>query len=476
MPVQHCRHIVGPSGPGRIIPTRTFAHSSSVIASRTPQSSPQYLAPSRRPPHPIWRNRKRDKSPRPAEPRLTPGEMRIAQTVIPDAIYIDSVKWFDLATEPPYQGSVPSPGGSYPPYVQPHDSLLVNYRLWKGLMRYSEAIAIARVADGVTMPVHIPIQLPPFALGAADQKGSIELHGWPTPFPNSLYGFHQLIIELWWVTGTGQPLPLELQISPPDPRLFQRASSDWCWLFVSPVCKGQPNGVEFLKLNSASIDKTAVQLDSTGQNIAANQILTVSWNYSSAGLPATSYGYQGSLFGVMLAYSVSGLYVEFPPLPVSQGQLDLSGQPWQPGAFVYVTAGGASCGDVTWKQFPLTTPAQKPTPADLVANYITLTPTDFPRLYEPFAAFFQISNAGGTATPGFQAALELQSGASSTVYGPLLCLACSHTKQRHTPTISPMVCRRGTTTTSIFTWTSEELSLSQTKPTTAPMRIFMSPD
>lgn len=390
-------------------------------SSRKLQGHPQYRTPSRVPPHPIWRSRKRDQSPRPAEPRLTPGQMRIAQTLMPDSIYIDSVKWFDGATAPPYQGSVPSPGGvsGYPEYVEPHDALLLNYRLWKGLMRYSEAIAIARVADGVTAPVHVPIQLPPFALGAAEQTGSIELDGWPTPFPSSLYGFHQLIVELWYLTSTGQPLPPELQTSPPDPRLFQRASSDWCWLYVSPVCKGHPNGIEFLKLNGASIDKTVVQLDATGQKVAANQIVTISWNYSSAGLPATNYGYPGSFAGVTLAYSVSGLYAAFPPLPVSQGQLDLSGQPWQPGAFVYVTGGGAQCGgNVTWKQFPISTPAQKPIPADLVANFILLTPTDFPHPYDPFAAFFQISNAGGTATPGFQATLELQSGTSSTIYGP----------------------------------------------------------
>jgi hypothetical protein len=206
---------------------------------------------------------------------------------------IDSVRWGTTGTpQAPFNGPAGT-GNSI--YVQPDRPMFLNYTLaWGYLSPFKEGVLIARVGDGLIAPAHQNITVPPSTDAFSQVGGVFQLDGWPNPFPASLYGYHQVILDLWAVTPYGQPLPPEYQTSPPDPRKFILQSTDWAWLWVSPGCRGSEGGIDFCTIKSFSVTPTQVMLDPTGKYYLPNQHLTAKWELETLDLPPTQFGFKGS--------------------------------------------------------------------------------------------------------------------------------------------------------------------------------------
>ena len=384
-----------------------------------------YLPPSR-PPVPLTIRKRpgstsamphhRDKRPS----RREPWYWKMLSAVGPDSVAITRLEWRGRILNNTVE---PGPAGTGDfLYALPLDKVLVSYRVVKGLMPFTEGVLVVRIGDGVLSAQHAPVLLPPTH---AESNGVVEVDGWLKPFPAHLYGFHQLIVELWAVTPTGQPLPPESQTNPPDTRLFAFQSSDWAWVWVSPGCRDRiQGGVDWIKLNSATASPTTVTLDSTGTKVAGNQSVQVSWNFSSAGLAPTAYGYNGSATGLRIGrLGYDTLYLAHPAdvKAVDQISVDLSGLPFPPGAVITVDAAGTECFTqvvtvaIAGKGMPVA-------PANVVCTNSGYEPYQDLQASDPFAVWFLLKNMGGQPSGQLTAHIVLDAtvdNPSGTDSGPL---------------------------------------------------------
>jgi hypothetical protein len=262
----------------------------------------------------------------------------ILSTVLADLIEITRLQWGQVLENNPEFDKGSKENGAF--FMQPTGDLVLTFSLWKGLRPYSELLLVAYVEDGSLPAIHYPLSAPS---ANSILNGSLSLNGWPSPFPPSLYGYHRVVLELWAVSPSGIPLPTQSQTNPPDTRLFENESTDWVWLFLNPGCaSSKPAGLDWIKL-TANFLSTSVDLDSTGTHVAPNQSVSFKYQITSAGFASTSYGYNGSILGLVVGrLGVDALYPSYPTEigPSGVFQVDLSGLPFSGSGAVTVYAGG----------------------------------------------------------------------------------------------------------------------------------------
>jgi hypothetical protein len=355
----------------------------------------------------LWPPPSRKKHPR----RINPA---ILTSVAPDSIEITRLQWNNVIENNPEFDKGAKQNGSF--YLQPTGNLTVSFSLWKGLLPYTEAILVAYVEDGALAPNHFPLTLPG---SNSFVNGSVDLSGWPAPFSPGLYGYHRAFLELWAVSPSGQPLPPQSQTNPPDPRLFVLESTDWVWLYISPGCRSsQPAGLDWVNLTTTFLS-TAVNLDSTGTKVAPGQSVSFQYQITSAGFAPTSYGYNGSVLGLVIGrLGYDALYPDYPGQigPNGTYKVDLSGLPFSGSGAVTVYAAGTVCHSAVATQ-TITGTKVPPKPAALqIINDDWTTDDGLPvRPQSAFTVHFLIQNVGGSNTGPFDCLITADDGSDSGV-------------------------------------------------------------
>ena len=201
-----------------------------------------------------------------------------------DWLSIDAIQWGNLyPMQSPGELSDPHVAASSVPVVFPWDTVKVSYNIMPGKDPFMDAVVVGRIADGVVGSVKQNVKL---SAALTIQSGVLQMSSWPTPFPPSLYGWHQLLVDLWVVDPPGSVLPPEYQ-NPPDNNKYTLQSSDWTWVIVNPGCVSN-GGVDYCSLKSFSVVPTTVKLDASGNTVKPNQSVTVSWEYEAASVAICS--------------------------------------------------------------------------------------------------------------------------------------------------------------------------------------------
>lgn len=336
----------------------------------------------------------------------------ILTTLLPDSIEITRLQWNTRIENNPEFDKGARENGAF--FLQPTGSLTVSFSLWKGIRPYTEAILVAYVEDGALAPLHFPVALPSVN---SVTTGSIDVSGWPLPFPPALYGYHRAVLELWAVSPNGQPLPAQSQTNPPDNRLFVAESTDQVWLFVSPGCRNsQPAGLDWVNV-AVNFLSTTVALDATGTKVASGQSASFKFQITSAGFAPTSYGYNGSVVGMVVGrLGYDALYPVYPTQIGLSGTyvVDLSGLPFIGSGAVTVYAGGTVCQSpvitqsITGRKAPVAPAALQ------VINDDWTTDDGLPVQPElPFTVHFFVQNVGGMNTGPFSCLITCDNGSDS---------------------------------------------------------------
>jgi hypothetical protein len=348
----------------------------------------------------------------PALPMLTPAQLKSVTQVAPHTVTIDSVVWDGLIPQNPFSDPI---GSGTPVYVQPQGPLTINYRQWRGLAPFSNALIVARLADGLLGPTHTYVTLPP---SYGELSGVIQLDGWATPFPSTLYGYHQLFLDLYLQSDSGSLLPAEAQTPTPDPQRYVHSWTDWSWVYVSPGCRttaGAPAGIDWCDIVGFSCTPTTIPLNATGTAVATGQKIKVNWAFNTAGLAPTAFGYPGSFPGAHLSI-LNAKAVDLGSGPTGQLTIDISGLPWSSAGVWLSTSKATTCGwpmkGIGLLGQPQGAPLPVAGPPDIHQVSSSIDP-QFPSAGQAFTVFFTCQNIGGKDTGDFVAHLELDNGAQA---------------------------------------------------------------
>lgn len=335
-------------------------------------------------------------------------------------VEISSVVWWELAAQQPYRGAI---GDGTPIYVEPYSALKIACSFVS--LPSATGRLFAWIGDNTTGLATIEVTTVPLISHA-----TISLADWANPWPQSLYGHHQLWVEFWELTDQGAPLPPAYQAAAGnDARLYKNVSSDWSWVVVSPGCKNSTApgsmGIDFVTLNSMSMSfsNSPVLLDPTGKYVAEGQTATLKWDISSADLPPTTYGYSGSFSGINVGYWLGQSWHVAGPEKNGVFTFPIGGLPWAIQAnivpyFSVVVATGTECEFIA-RTYTLNAKSNSP-PAqklpDLIVQNIYIADADgdafIPGEGEQFTIVYVIANAGTAPAGSFSVYLELDDGAT----------------------------------------------------------------
>lgn len=346
--------------------------------------------------------------------------------VFPDSITMDNIEFDDWGVLDVSQAPLvyaPSFGTALPQtepivIVNALYPLIVNYRILGGF-GVGRGVVVIRGTDNTFDFVKQEVTTPQYRM---TDTYKITLP-FKRNFDPNLYGYHQLIIELWEQYADGIVLPYQNDI--PDKNTYKLMSSDWTWIYLGAGCRGDKfGGVDFVNFKAYDFTPKQLQLDTSGR-IAQGQQVTLSWTVETAALPKTMYGFYGSYGGMYIYNFFAGtppIYVPAANAGTSSGSItiDLSGLvvPLDHNYFMLQPA-STGCGP----QPKIIIPLKKAVPA-LAEIFNTYSNWYFDDPYTaeldigtPFNIVFNYTNIGGTATGPFTFTIYLDNAYySSTDY------------------------------------------------------------